>query len=183
MAYLTLTKKPIIYKMFSCLNKECNNSVFRKGLCRQHWRKQSNLLSETAEYLVWLNMKSRCYNPKNNRYHTYGQRGITVCDEWRNSFKTFLADVGTRPTKNHSIDRIDNNGNYEPGNVRWATRHQQCANRTSNNKHVGVYFEHQSQKWIAALQYQGKYVYKRTFKTQEDAVIARKKVEEVYGVV
>ena len=78
-------------------------------------------------------MIQRCCNPSNNAYHYYGGRGITVCEQWRDSFETFLADVGLRPSNQHSLDRYPNNdGNYEPGNVRWATRMEQAINKRSN---------------------------------------------------
>lgn len=76
-----------------------------------------------------LNMRARCYNPKNTSYPNYGARGITVCAEWRGSFDAFLAHVGARPSPAHSIDRIDNDRGYEPGNVRWATDSEQARNR------------------------------------------------------
>jgi hypothetical protein len=76
----------------------------------------------TAEYYVWRGAKSRCFNPKDKAYKNYGGRGITMCAEWRNSFKAFFLSMGPRPSGKHSIDRFPNNdGNYEPGNVRWAT--------------------------------------------------------------
>jgi len=74
-------------------------------------------------------MIGRCYRPRNHRYAWYGGRGIRVCDRWRTSFEAFLADVGPRPTPRHSLDRIDNDGDYEPGNVRWATSFEQSRNR------------------------------------------------------
>lgn len=74
-------------------------------------------------------MKQRCLNPKEARYPDYGGRGITICPQWIVSFERFLADVGEKPSPELSIDRIDNDGNYEPGNVRWATRSEQSANR------------------------------------------------------
>jgi hypothetical protein len=74
-------------------------------------------------------MKQRCYNQKNPRYRDYGGRGITICDRWRNSFKNFLADMGTRPSRKHSIDRREVNGNYEPNNCRWVTQDVQINNR------------------------------------------------------
>lgn len=84
----------------------------------------------TPEYGAWCNMISRCTNKKLPCWTDYGGRGIRVCSEWRSSFKAFLSSVGPRPSPQHSIDRKNNDGNYEPGNVRWATRQQQNANRT-----------------------------------------------------
>ena len=75
-------------------------------------------------------MLDRCSNPKNIRYDRYGGRGITVCDRWRYSFENFLADMGEKPSTKFSIDRIDNDGNYEPANCRWATPPQQAEHRS-----------------------------------------------------
>jgi hypothetical protein len=76
----------------------------------------------------------RCTNPKHPNWKNYGGRGISVCDEWRHSFKAFLAHIGPRPSSEHSLDRYPNNdGNYEPGNVRWATRSQQRRNTRVNH--------------------------------------------------
>ncbi len=83
--------------------------------------------SKSPEYVLWRNMQQRCYNIKNTKYHLYGGRGIKVCSEWRDNFLTFLAYVGRKPTSLHSLDRFPNpNGNYEPGNVRWATAKEQA---------------------------------------------------------
>jgi hypothetical protein len=85
-------------------------------------------MSKTPEYLAWCCMKNRCFKPQDKQYPNYGGRGIRVCDEWRNSFEAFFDHVGPRPSSDHSIDRINNDGNYEPGNVRWATPEEQARN-------------------------------------------------------
>lgn len=83
----------------------------------------------TPEYAAWRSMINRCHRPGNRNYPNYGGRGITVCDQWRNDFARFLEDVGKRPSDKHSLDRIDNDKSYEPGNVRWATSKEQIRNR------------------------------------------------------
>lgn len=83
----------------------------------------------TAEYRAWVEMRQRCYNSHRRGYKNYGGRGIQVCAEWRHSFSAFLNDVGRRPSADHSLDRINVDGHYEPGNVRWATWLEQCRNR------------------------------------------------------
>ena len=84
--------------------------------------------SGTSEYNIWCTMKERCFNPKYADYPDYGGRGITVCDRWKNSFEYFLEDMGLKPD-GKSLDRLNNNGNYEKSNCRWASSNEQALNR------------------------------------------------------
>lgn len=91
----------------------------------------------TKIYYVWCQMKQRCFNPKHKYYENWGGRGITVCDEWKNDFQAFYDYVSQLPhfrEEDYSLDRINNDGNYEPGNVRWATHYEQVHNRRNSRK-------------------------------------------------
>lgn len=92
-------------------------------------------MSFTPEYACLKGIKSRCHNPKNKKWHLYGGRGIKVCERWlgKDGLVNFVADMGLRPSPDHSIDRIDTNGHYEPNNCRWATTKVQNRNKRNNN--------------------------------------------------
>lgn len=90
----------------------------------------------SPEYQAWINMRRRCYSPKDARYEIYGARGVTVCDRWNSDFSAFLEDMGPRPSPEHSLDRVDTDGNYDPSNCRWATPTEQSRNR--RNVHTAV---------------------------------------------
>jgi hypothetical protein len=109
-----------------CLQRErTSQSSFKHG----HNRSNSK---RSKEYSCWASMIKRCTNPKHKFWMRYGGRGIKVCDKWLNSFEEFLKDVGVAPSKFHTLDRIK--GNYEPGNVRWATLKEQNNNTCQNRK-------------------------------------------------
>ena len=88
--------------------------------------------THTVEYKAWSSMKDRCFDEDNPSFDDYGGRGISVCAEWVNDFSAFFSEIGRRPGPDYSLDRIDNERGYEPGNVRWATPQEQQGNKRNN---------------------------------------------------
>lgn len=107
-------------------------------------------LTGTMAYQSWIGMRQRCYNPNAWNYGNYGGRGIQVCERWIESFENFFADLGERPSKQHSLGRIDNDSGYSPDNCRWETALQQrCSKRPPNWRRVK--FERSIEKKLSAL--------------------------------
>jgi hypothetical protein len=102
----------------------------------------------TAEYKAWLGMRSRCSNKNIKGYKDYGGRGIKVCKRWAASFEDFLGDMGRRPSSAHSIERLDNNGNYDPRNCKWATITEQANNKRPAKKQGLSRLTNRKVKWI-----------------------------------
>lgn len=135
----------------------------------------------SSEYVSWAGMIQRCEYEGHNRFERYGGRGIIVCDRWRNSFQNFLSDMGRKPGKEYSLDRINNDGNYEPGNCRWATRSEQSKNRKFGWKpkhrrgqpctstHRGVYWSSRKKRWLATIYVDGKPKYLGCSVREEEA--------------
>lgn len=106
--------------------------------CLQIDKSTTHGLTKTSEFKTWDSIKQRCNNPNNDAYKNYGGRGITVCNRWLSSFENFLSDIGKRPFQNAQIDRVDNNGNYEPTNCRWTTAKENTRNRRSTKINIDI---------------------------------------------
>ena len=129
-----------------------------------------------ALYRVWYGMKSRCYNKNFTDFKNYGGRGIRVCDRWRRNFNAFIEDMGERP-EGTTLDRIDNNGDYEPANCKWSTYREQNMNmrkrKGTSSQYRGVCWCKASRNWRAAYRNKnGKSTYLGTFKNEKIAAVA-----------
>jgi hypothetical protein len=139
---------------------------------------------KSPEYRTWIRIKTRCENKNTPYYSNYGGRGISVCKEWSESFEKFYADMGKRPSPQHSIERKDNNGDYEPSNCVWATRTEQQHNirKQQNNTSGanGVEWVERLGKYRARITVDSKEVHIGCFVNFSEAVEARKEAEKIY---
>ena len=119
-SYRTGHVKSGVIKSCGCLRREV-------GL-----RTKTHGMSKTGIYKTWESGKRRCHDPGHKQYQSYGGRGIIMCEKWRDSFESFLSDMGPQPSPKHSLDRINNDGNYEPEKCQWADSIQQANNRRTN---------------------------------------------------
>ena len=138
-----------INNMTKCDVVDCNRNVRANGYCGMHnalfkrngsagirQRPENNGRSKLPEFRIWVKMRERCLKSNTKEYENYGGRGIKVCDKWLDNFDNFLEDMGSRPTSKHQIDRIDNDGNYEPDNCHWVIQLYNARNkRTTLTEH------------------------------------------------
>ena len=181
-------------KTTTCSINGCMKILHARGMCQNHyklWKRHGDPLfmtcemhgqSRTPEYKVWSEMRRRCNNAQDAAYRDYGGRGIQVCERWK-SFTAFLEDTGKRPCKGYSLDRIDNDRSYEPGNCRWTTETVQKINRRCSYKNkIGIRGVRQepSGSYRAQIGYRGRSIKLGTFKSLDDAIRARMAAEAKY---
>lgn len=161
----------------------CLKSELVKERFKTHGHESNGKVS--SEYTAWHGMLQRCGNPNHKYYGYYGGRGITVCDSWKD-FNNFIADMGSKPSKGHSIDRIENGGNYEPSNCKWATIGEQAANkRVRSDSKVGVRgvsWHKIKQRFHVRITANKKHIHIGYYKTLEEATEARKQAEITYNI-
>ena len=144
--------------------------------CLAYANRRTHGMSRTPTYTVWVSMIGRCENPNNTSYANYGGRGIKVCERWREA-ANFFADMGPRPSSKHEINRIDNDGDYEPGNVEWtkdgtAQGRNRRKQKNATSRFRGVNWRTDLNKWLARISLNGKVRFIGYFDDEEDAARA-----------
>lgn len=163
--------------------KNLNNGTSKSCGCSVKTAAKTHGMQGTQIYEIWASMKNRCTNPKKKDYKYYGGRGITVCEEWKNSFENFYKDMGDCP-EGMSLDRIDTNGNYELSNCKWSTKKEQSFNtrkRVNNTSgRTGVKFVKSTGKWYAAISVNYKTISSHHVDSFEEALKLREEFELLY---
>lgn len=180
-------------KLYKCKCNNCGNEKVMIGtevkngyskscgcLTKQNLKRKHGMTG-TPIYKKWKTIKGRCFNPNASNYKWYGERGITMCKEWKNDFSKFYEDVGDIPFEGAELDRIDNNGNYEPNNVRWVDHRTNSNNRRKyHNKtgYTGVTYKPELNKYQAQLYKNKEFIYLGVFEIAEEAYKAYLKAKE-----
>lgn len=132
--------------ILSCQAEPCTRKPVAKGVCMKHYVqlrrygefRETNYgkYEDRTLYYTWRDMKARCLKPNHKDYRHYGGRGITICERWlsKDGYKNFCADMGHRPSREFSLDRVNNDGGYSPENCRWATKSEQMRNRRQSTR-------------------------------------------------
>jgi hypothetical protein len=144
--------------------------------------KENHGMTGTSLHSRWKQIKRRTTKPMANGYKNYGGRGITMCQEWLDSFTAFRNYLGDPPTPKHTIERIDNNGGYEPGNVKWASYAEQLINRRPQRSQYGPGVRKTKDTFWAMITIEGKRKYLGSFKSQSAAQLAYSTAKEKYVV-
>jgi hypothetical protein len=176
--------KTAIRTGISILNGINGKSILSCGCVKEDNKTHGR--TKSREYRIWRNMHSRCKRPNLKSYASYGGRGIKVCERW-GKFVNFYADVGPCPSPNHSLDRINNDGDYEPSNCRWATGSQQMLNQRDKKSRLGIRgitYEEKNNRYSAYFSRKDLGVKKRRwFAKLEDAIAFRAELVRQYGGV
>lgn len=163
-------------------SKSCG--CLQKEILHKMHLEHGGALKKEKEYRAWIQMKQRCSNPKSSHYGDYGGRGISVCERWIYSYKNFLEDMGRAPSKFHSIDRINVDGNYEPGNCKWSTQTEQVHNQRARKDNTtgiqGVTWIERLHKFRVRIQFDKKRIDVGYADTIEEARNMRKEAEKFY---
>lgn len=168
----------------TCATKKCGKPIRASGYCKNHYHSEV-FLKRRPLYNTWCNMLRRCNDPSHPRYKDWGGRGIKVCERWQRSYTDFARDMGQRPSRDHTLDRIDNNGDYEPSNVRWTTASRQSFNRRVRNTNStgvsGVCWNKRIGRYQATITVNKKREHLGWFKDLDDAISARRRAEVRYS--